>query len=123
MKKNINQALDSAEIELQRNALVRSKVYDKDDRFNKEILKESFFKRYGKEVDVQVTYEMDGPQIKEYSIEFITNKFYSLTEQLENGLTKKVILAYRKDGRDFKHEFDRYLDAEVTLADKISEED
>lgn len=78
-------------------------------------------KRYGKTVAITGKFETsDDKTLRWVSLDFLsaTGKKYQLTEHLENGKTKSVTLLSPAG----ENSFDRYLDAEVTLIDKIAEE-
>ena len=89
-----------------------------------EIKEQGFEKRYGKKVKIsgEITIN-DKKELEAYNLCFQTpQNTYSLKEQLKEGLTEFVLFQYKKDDRDFNHRYSRFLDAEVSLADKISEE-
>jgi hypothetical protein len=91
-----------------------------------EYKEEAFLRRYGKKVKLVCSYELnpDGRTFKEVTCVFETEKrqHYSLTEYLANDVTDYVLLCYRRNGRNIENKFNRYIDAEITLADLISEE-
>jgi len=83
----------------------------------------AFERRYGKKSDVYVQYNVT-PDLKDgyYTVKFITKKEYLITEYLKDGLTDYITFKYSKDGRDYEHRFNRFIDAEIMLADEIAGE-
>jgi hypothetical protein len=77
-------------------------------------------KRYGKvvEIDRVIITNKEGEVIQSTCEWTSRGKKYTLTENLANGLTSKVVL---KSG-DKERIFDNHLVAEVNLIDLISEE-
>lgn len=103
----------------------RSPIVDKKNIFKREQLSKAFNKRYGKPVDVQVTYDVtELGTIKEYTLHFISQKGdnYFITEHLVDDITDTVSIKYIRDGKIMENVFKRFVDAEITLADLISEE-
>jgi hypothetical protein len=88
--------------------------------------KEQGFKaRYGKDVLITGTYELNANgTYKEVTlrIQSAKGKHYVITEYFQNNDTDYVLLCYQHEYRNIETRFDRYLDAEVTIADLISEE-
>lgn len=128
---NIDEVQKEAEDILKIEALKVSKHPDAKDMFRHEDKEKGFKKRYGKEVRIAVTYEgINGADIKsfnelkEYTLRFESQKrnHYAITEVMLDGDTSEVWLSYRKDGRNITNRFNRFVDAEITLADLISEE-
>lgn len=81
-----------------------------------EILQKAFKQRYNREVTINI--------IKEKK-DFITlsilsplGKIYTITEHRKEGLTNYVIVSC--DGKDYR--YNRYVDGELHIADKIGEE-
>lgn len=136
MQKNISQnSLDEVQKEaediLKIKALKVSKHPDSRDLFRHAEKENGFNKRYGKKVRIAVTYEgIEGAELKsfndlkEYTLRFESQNrhHYAITEVLKDGGTSEVWLSYRKDGRNITSRFNRFVDAEITLADLISEE-
>lgn len=133
MSTNISQNDLSVEAEkiLKLSALKSSAKPDVKNVFKHEEKEKAFKKRYGKDVSIIVTYDHPDSELKsfdflsEYTLRFETPKggHYAVTEYLDHGATRDVILSYRKNGRNFENHFNRFVDAEVTLADLISEEE
>lgn len=88
--------------------------------------KEQGFKsRYGKDVLITGTYEMnDDGTYKEVTLRIQSpkGKHYVITEYFRNNGTDYVLLCRQHENRNIETRFDRYLDAEVTISDLISEE-
>lgn len=126
MQTNISQSdLDNIERTLELEAVRTSKVSDSKNIFKSEAKENAFRLRYGKNIKITISYELNGKKIKEMTLRFQSeqNKVYSLTEYFtEQETTDYVILACRRQSRNFEYKFDRYLDAEVSLADMLSEE-
>lgn len=136
MPKNISQNdIDTVRIEAENilniKALRTSKYPDSKNVFKHEEKEIAFKKRYGKAVSITVTYEgKDGSDIKsfddliEYTIRFETSsrEHYAITEIMDNGQTKEILFSYRKNGKNYINSYKRYIDAEITLVDFISEE-
>lgn len=79
----------------------------------------AFLKRYGKAVECDVEYNMDGDNIKDYTVTLKSPKnTFMITEFMKDGLTDYVFLSYK----DKQWKYTRFLDAEISVADKISEE-
>lgn len=82
---------------------------------------DAIYKRYGKQVTITGKYEpnTDGTY-KWVTLDVVSQKGgkYSLTEIFNNNMTDQVKLLYATGELVFK----RYLDAEVAMIDKISEE-
>lgn len=136
MQKNISQNdINTVRIEAENilniKALRTSKYPDSKNVFKHEEKEIAFKKRYGKAVSITVTYEgKDGSDIKsfddliEYTIRFETSsrEHYAITEIMDNGQTKEILFSYRKNGKNYINSYKRYIDAEITLVDFISEE-
>lgn len=126
MPTNINQSdIDRVENTLEIEALKTSRLPDTKNIFKSEEREKAFKKRYGKDIKVTITYEMNGNKLKELTIRFqsVKNKVYSLTEYFTDiETTDYCILCCRRNGRNFEYRFDRFLDAEISLVDMISEE-
>lgn len=136
MQKNISQNdINTVRIEAENilniKALRTSKYPDSKNVFKHEEKEIAFKKRYGKDVSITVTYEgKDGSDIKsfddliEYTIRFETSsrEHYAITEIMDNGQTKEILFSYRKNGKNYINSYKRYIDAEITLVDFISEE-
>lgn len=78
-------------------------------------------KRYGKTVSITGKYDANSDGSYNWVILDIVsskNVKYSLTEQFQNNMTSKVTLLLPVG----EQVFNRYLDAEVAMIDKISEE-
>lgn len=98
--------------------------------FKSEEKEKAFKKRYGKKVNVSVTYDTKTDKfesmddLSEYTVRFESDKghHYAITEYLVNGDTDYVIFSYIVNNKNYENKFDRYVDAEITLADRISEE-
>lgn len=106
-----------------------SKIKDVKDIWNAKERQKAFMKRYGKDVRISVSFDINTEKftsmddVSECTMRFESkDKQYSITEFLKNGDTEKVILCYMHEGKLRENQFKRYIDAEVTLADKISEE-
>ena len=79
----------------------------------------AFLKRYGKEVECDVEYNMDGTIIKDYTVTLKSPKnTFMITEFMKDGLTEYVILTYKT--KQWKHT--RFIDAEITVADIMGDE-
>jgi hypothetical protein len=81
----------------------------------------AILRRYGKTVTITGKYEASPSGTPIWvSLDITSPKGakYQLTDHLENGLTKKVVLTHPTGENTFK----RYLDAEVAMIDKIAEE-
>lgn len=116
---------ENAESLMKLEALRSSRIPDQKNVFSREGKEEAFALRYGKTVKIAVTYDLNPDNtLKEYTLRFETPKryHYSVTEYLKNDVTDYVLLCYRKDGRNIENKFSRFVDAEVTLADLISQE-
>lgn len=131
MQTNINQnnitkeELKDLERNLEISAVRSSKIADAKNIFKSEGREEAFARRYGKNVRITISYELDGKNIKELTQQFQSpnNKVYALTEYFkENQTTDYVILSCRRNERNFEYKFDRFLDAEVSLVDIMAEE-
>jgi uncharacterized protein (DUF1697 family) len=102
-----------------------SPLKDEKDLFQRNRLETAFKKRYGKPVDIQVTYDLTKDKtIKEYTLHFNAekNNQYFITEYLVDDITDKVFIKYIRGGEIVENVFNRFVDAEITLADLISEE-
>ena len=77
-----------------------------------------FNKRYGKMPQIFIEHKIENNQLVEYTLKFVSKKEYVLTEILKDGATEKVLL---KHG-DKTHSYTRFVDAELSIADLISEE-
>ena len=91
-------------------------------------LEEAFFRRYGKKVNISRTYDLNEDKtFKQVTVRFETPKgnHYVLNEIYKENTndTDYVLLCYTKDDRKFEHKHNRYIDAEISLVDKISEEE
>lgn len=126
MQTNINQNdLDRVERELELTAIKTSKIADSKNVFKREERQKALKKRYGKNVLITVTFEMNGNKIKELTQRYQSenNKVYSITEYFTDvETTDYCVLSCRRNGRNFEYKFDRFLDAEVSLIDMIAEE-
>lgn len=126
MQMNINQSdMDRVEKTLEIQALKTSRLPDTKNIFKSEEREKAFKRRYGKDVKITITYEMNGNKIKELTMRFqsVNNKVYSLTEYFTPvETTEYCLLCCRRNGRNFEYRFDRFLDAEISLVDMISEE-
>lgn len=107
-------------------AIKTSKIPDAKNIFKRESKELAILSRYGKKVNITVSYEMNLNKLKELTQQFqsANNKVYSITEYFkEDGeSTDYCILACRREGRNFEYRFDRFLDAEVSMIDMIAEE-
>ena len=101
MQTNINQnnitkeELKDLERNLEISAVRSSKIADAKNIFKSEGREEAFARRYGKNVRITISYELDGKNIKELTQQFQSpnNKVYALTEYFkENQTTDYVIL-------------------------------
>jgi len=104
-------------------------THDDKDIFKSKDKEEAFEKRYGKKVSIDAFYDVENEPIKSfdelkaYRLKFRSgNNEYEIDEHLKGGATDYVILRYNKNGKKIENRFNRFLDAEVSLADKISEE-
>lgn len=136
MLKNINQNdIDSVKKEAENilniKALRISKYPDVKNIFKHEEKEKAFKKRYGKDVNITVTYESkDGIDVRsfddlvEYTMKFETplRGHYAITEIMDKGQTKEILFSYRKNGKNYINLYKRYIDAEITLVDFMSEE-
>lgn len=126
MQTNINQSdIDRVETVLEIEAIKTSRIADTKNIFKSEEREKAFKRRYGKDVKITITYEMNGNKLKELTMRFqsVNNKVYSLTEYFTDiETTDYCILCSRRDGRNFEYRFDRFLDAEISLVDMIAEE-
>lgn len=126
MQTNINQSdIDRVETTLEIEAIKTSRIADTKNIFKSEEREKAFKRRYGKDVKITITYEMNGNKLKELTMRFqsVNNKVYSLTEYFTDiETTDHCILCCRRDGRNFEYRFDRFLDAEISLVDMIAEE-
>jgi hypothetical protein len=117
--------LDTIEKELQISAVRSSKVSDSKNIFKSEEKEKAFKRRYKQDVRITISYELDGKNLKEITLQFqdSKNKVYALTEYFkENQTTDYVILSCRRKERNFEYKFDRFLDAEVSMIDIMTEE-
>lgn len=126
MPTNINPS-DEARVEeaLGLTAIKTSKIPDTKNVFKREERQKALSRRYGKNLQITVTYEMNGNKIKELTQRYQSpnNKVYAITEYFtEVETTDYCILSCRREGRNFEYKFDRFLDAEVSLIDMIAEE-
>jgi len=89
-----------------------------------EVREQGFEKRYGKKVSLTGdSLISDNNELLDYRLTFKTPKGeYTIKEHLKDGLTDFVLLQYKKDDREFNHKYNRFIDAEISVADKISEE-
>lgn len=126
MQTNINQSdIDRVEETLQVEALRTSKLPDTKNVFKSEYREKALKLRYGKDVKISITYEMNGNKIKELTQRYQSpnNKVYAITEYFTDvETTDHCVLSCRREGRNFEYRFDRFLDAEVSLIDMIAEE-
>lgn len=106
-----------------------SKIKDINDIWKAKEREKAFMKRYGKDIRISVSYDINTDKftsmddVSECTMKFESkDKQYSITEFLKNGATEKVILCYTHEGKVRENIFRRYIDAEITLVDKISEE-
>lgn len=103
----------------------RSAVADSKEIVSCDAQEKAIKKRYGKEVKITGTYEMNpDATYKEVTLRVQSpkNNHYVITEHFRGNNTDYVML-YRNIGdKTVVNKFDRYLDAEVTLADLIAEE-
>lgn len=87
---------------------------------------DAFEKRYGKSVLCTATVELypsGGPKECTLRIQSVKNHKYVIVEYInEDGNTDRALLCYTAGPRNIETTFNRYLDAEVTLADLIAEE-
>ncbi len=117
--------LASIESNLEISAVRKSAVSDSKNIFKSEEREKAFARRYGKDVRITISYELDGKNIKELTQQFqdAKNRVYALTEYFtENQTTDYVILSCRRNERNFEYKFDRFLDAEVSMVDIMVEE-
>ena len=84
-------------------------------KIRREDLEKEFKKRYNRVVEI---YEniLGNPHITQLEIK--SSRSYTITEYRENGLTQSVDLVVG----DKLYKYNRYLDAEVSIADFIGEE-
>jgi len=78
-------------------------------------------KRYGKTVTITGKREVNADNsLRWVSLDVVSskNRNYQLTEHLEGGLTKSVTLLHPAG----ENTYTRYLDAEISMVDKIAEE-
>jgi len=131
MPTNINQLNEKLETAHNRakdivklTALRTSKIPDIKNAFKHEEKEKAFELRYGKKVKITVTYEMDGPLIKEYTLRFQSekNNHYVITEYLKNDITDYVLFGYNNNGRVIENKYNRFVDAEIALSDILAEE-
>lgn len=126
MPTNINQSdIDRVESTLELEAIKTSKIPDSKNIFKSEYRESALKKRYGKDVKITISYEMDGNKIKELTQRYqsANNKVYSITEYFTPvETTDYCILSCRRNGRNFEYKYDRFLDAEISLIDMIAEE-
>lgn len=117
--------IESIDKELNLKAVRSSAVADSKNIFKSEEREKAFNKRYGKNVRITISYELDGRNIKELTQQFQSEKniVYSLTEYFtENQTTDYCLLCCRRNGKNYEYKFDRFLDAEVSLVDIMAEE-
>ena len=117
--------LQALESNLEISAVRKSAVSDARNIFKSEEREKAFLLRYGKNVRINISYELDGKNIKELTQQFQSpkNRVYSLTEYFTtNQTTDFVILSCRRNERNFEYRFDRFLDAEVSMVDIMAEE-
>jgi hypothetical protein len=117
--------MDNIEQDLQISHVKTSKISDAKNVFKADEKEKAVKNRYGKDVKITVTYELDGNKLKELTLRFqsVNNKVYSITEYFTpTETTDYCILCCRRNGRNFEYRFDRFLDAEVSLIDLIAEE-
>lgn len=126
MQTNINRSdMDRIENILKVEALRTSRLPDTKDIFKSKEREKALKRRYGKEVLITITYDMNGKKIKELTQRYQSpnNKVYAITEYFTDvETTDHCILSCRREGRNFEYRFDRFLDAEVSLIDMIAEE-
>lgn len=126
MQMNINQSdIDKIEHGLQLQAIRSSKVPDSKDIFKSKEREKAIKKRYGKDVLITITYELDGKKIKELTQRYQSpkNRVYAITEYFTDAqTTDHCILSCRRNGKNYEYKFDRFLDAEISLIDMIAEE-
>lgn len=102
-----------------------SKRPDTKNSFQHKEKEKAFKMRYGKDINTSFTYDLDNSnQLTEYTMRAESNgNHYSITEYMINGATDYVIIAYHDNGKVIENRFDRYVDAEIKLADLISQEE
>lgn len=92
----------------------------------KDVTRESAFKeRYGKDVEVAMTVEQNPDKsLKTTTIRFQSknNKIYVIHEIFDNGDTKAALLCYNTPEKTYQYLYDRFVDAEIHLADLIAME-
>ncbi len=105
-------------------SLRTSKYPDTKNIFKSDEKEKAFKKRYGKNVKITITYEMDGNLIKEYTLRFQSEKgnHYVITEYLKNDVTDYVLFGYHYNGKVIENKYNRFIDAEIALSDKLAEE-
>lgn len=126
MPTNINQSdIDRVESSLEIEAIKTSRIADTKNIFKSEEREKALKRRYGKDVKITITYEMNGKKIKELTQRYQSpkNKVYAITEYFTDiETTDYCILSCRRNERNFEYKFDKFLDAEVSLIDMIAEE-
>jgi hypothetical protein len=126
MQTNISQSdSDRVEAIIEASHVKTSRVSDSKNIFKSEGKEEAIKKRYGKDVKITITYDMNGNKLKELTQRYqsVNNKVYSITEYFtEMETTEYCILCCRRNNRNFEYKYDRFLDAEVSLMDLIAEE-
>lgn len=126
MQTNFSQSdKDLIERSLEISHVRTSKVADAKNIFKSDEKEKAIMRRYGKNLKITITYEMDGKLLKELTIRYQSdnNKVYSITEYFTpTQTTDYCILCCRRAGRNYEYKYDRFLDAEVTMIDIISEE-
>ncbi len=126
MPTNINQSdKDIIEQSLEISHIRTSKVSDSKNIFNSQEKEKAMKLRYGRDLKITITYEMDGKLLKELTIRYqsANNKVYSITEYFTpTQTTDYCILCCRRNEKNYEYRYDRFLDAEVTMIDIIAEE-
>lgn len=118
--------MDKVEKALGLSAVKTSKIPDAKNIFKREDKQNALMRRYGRELLVTVSYEMNGSKIKELTQQYqsANNKVYSITEYFKDDETTDFcILSCRRNGRNFEYRFERFIDAEVSMIDIIAEEE
>ena len=78
----------------------------------------AFLKRYGKTVEINVDHCVVDNILLSYTVLIKGDKDYKITEYLKDGNTDYVDVEF-----DNKiHRYDRYLDAEIMVVDKMAGE-
>lgn len=96
--------------------------------FKHEEKEKAFKKRYGKDVNISISYHTHNGKFESMNdirairmmFTFKNNEYY-LTEYFKEADTDYVLFEYTVGSRVIKNKYDRFLDAEVSLVDKIAE--